>query len=88
MCDLNRIFASGQSYVALSRATSLQGLFLQADVSKYPSFKEFLQRKVRANEKVKEFYAACKMVDEVSLQRLSEEDLQELLDAEGEKSLF
>lgn len=88
VCDLNRIFASGQSYVALSRATSLQGLFLQADVSKYSNFKEFLQRKVRANEKVKEFYAKCKMVDEVSLQRFNEEDLQELLDADSEKSLF
>ena len=43
----NTIFEDGQSYVALSRLQSLDGLFLTS----------FSPNKIRANDKVKEFYA-------------------------------
>lgn len=44
--DFNRIFAAGQAYVALSRVTSLDGLYL----------KGFSPNKVFADETVKKFY--------------------------------
>ena len=45
--DLGRVFEKGQAYVALSRATSMQGLQVM----------RFDARKVMAHEKVRSFYA-------------------------------
>ena len=48
--SLNRIFECGQAYVALSRATSLEGLIL----------KHFKAQCIRAHPQVKQFYQAIK----------------------------
>lgn len=45
-CDLSRVFTYGQAYVALSRATTIEGLFIDdMDINK-----------IRVNDMVKEFY--------------------------------
>lgn len=46
--DLDRTFADGQAYVALSRCTSLDGLFL----------KGFSRNKIKANKQVIDFYSS------------------------------
>lgn len=45
-CDLSQVFAEGQTYVALSRVRSLEGLFI----------KGFRPEKLKVNEKVRRFY--------------------------------
>lgn len=53
--DLGKVFEKGQAYVALSRATSMQGLqVLRFDV-----------RKVNAHEKVRTFYANLSRVENI-----------------------
>lgn len=47
--DISRTFASGQSYVALSRVRSLEGVFLQGNLPTYP---------FSVDEKVRQFYDA------------------------------
>lgn len=46
LCDLSKVFAEGQAYVALSRLKSLDGLFL----------KGFNPSSLKVNPKVKDFY--------------------------------
>ena len=48
-----KIFAEGQSYVALSRARSLDGLFLSS----------FIPERIRANPKVIEFYNSLPIIE-------------------------
>ena len=45
-CDLSQVFAEGQTYVALSRVRSLEGLFI----------KGFRPEKLKVNERVRRFY--------------------------------
>jgi len=53
-CDVNRIFADGQFYVALSRATD--PLNLRILYSKPAKFREYLQKAVKTDAAVKNFY--------------------------------
>lgn len=53
MVDLARVFVPGQAYVALSRARSMEGLQVL----------NFDPGKVRADEKVKEFYQSLSVID-------------------------
>ena len=56
--DIGRsIFAPGQSYVALSRVKTLDGLYLS----------EFISTKIKANPLVTEFYNRFKQVDEAEM---------------------
>lgn len=48
LCDLGRLFESGQAYVALSRAKSIAGLYM----------KSFDFRRIKFSEKAVEFYKA------------------------------
>jgi ATP-dependent DNA helicase PIF1 len=47
-CDLTKVFEYGQAYVALSRAKSLEGLFV----------KGLNKRSVKAHPRVKSFFEA------------------------------
>ena len=47
-CDISNTFAKGQAYIALSRYSSLDGLFLLNKISKTSVFS--------VDKKVKEFY--------------------------------
>lgn len=53
-CDINQIFAKGQLYVALSRATNTQNLSIIYDKSE--NFGAFLQKNTAVNKDVKNFY--------------------------------
>ena len=59
ICDVNDIFASGQLYVALSRARSAKGLFL-----KQSSTLNRLRSKIRPNDAVAQFYAGQEFIKE------------------------
>lgn len=60
ICDVNDIFASGQLYVALSRAKSANGLFL-----KQSSTINRLRSKIRPNDAVAQFYAGQSFIKEM-----------------------
>ena len=53
-CNLNNIFAEGQLYVALSRATNPANLRIV--YSRYESFQSYIQRVVKTHKAVDEFY--------------------------------
>lgn len=53
--DMGKIFEAGQAYVALSRATSLEGLQVL----------NFDKRAVQSDERVKAFYQGLKTVQEL-----------------------
>ena len=59
ICDVNDIFASGQLYVALSRAKSAKGLFLEQS-----STLNRLRSKIRPNDAVAQFYAGQEFIKE------------------------
>lgn len=59
ICDVNDIFASGQLYVALSRAKSAKGLFLEQN-----STLNRLRSKIRSNDAVAQFYAGQEFIKE------------------------
>ena len=59
ICDVNDIFASGQLYVALSRAKSAKGLFLEQS-----STLNRLRSKIRPNDTVAQFYAGQEFIKE------------------------
>ena len=59
ICDVNDIFASGQLYVALSRARSAKGLFLEQN-----STLNRLRSKIRPNDAVAQFYAVQEFIKE------------------------
>ena len=59
ICDVNDIFASGQLYVALSRARSAKGLFLEQN-----STLNRLRSKIRPNDAVAQFYAEQEFIKE------------------------
>ena len=59
ICDVNDIFASGQLYVALSRARSAKGLFLEQN-----STLNRLRSKIRPNDAVAQFYAGQEFIKE------------------------
>ena len=59
ICDVNDIFASGQLYVALSRAKSAKGLFLEQN-----STLNRLRSKIRPNDAVTQFYAGQEFIKE------------------------
>ena len=59
ICDVNDIFASGQLYVALSRARSAKGLFLEQS-----STLNRLRSKIRPNDAVAQFYAVQEFIKE------------------------
>lgn len=59
ICDVNDIFASGQLYVALSRARSAKGLFLEQS-----STLNRLRSKIRPNDAVAQFYAGQEFIKE------------------------
>lgn len=59
ICDVNDIFASGQLYVALSRAKSAKGLFLEQN-----STLNRLRSKIRPNDAVAQFYAEQEFIKE------------------------
>ena len=59
ICDVNDIFASGQLYVALSRARSAKGLFLEQN-----STLNRLRSKIRPNDTVAQFYAGQEFIKE------------------------
>ena len=59
ICDVNDIFASGQLYVALSRAKSAKGLFLEQN-----STLNRLRSKIRPNDVVAQFYAEQEFIKE------------------------
>ena len=59
ICDINDIFASGQLYVALSRAKSAKGLFLEQN-----STLNRLRSKIRSNDAVAQFYAGQEFIKE------------------------
>lgn len=59
ICDVNDIFASGQLYVALSRARSAKGLFLEQNSSL-----NRLRSKIRPNDAVAQFYAEQEFIKE------------------------
>lgn len=61
-CDLNHIFANGQLYVALSRATNTQNLFII--YSKTQNFKEYLKKVVKIDKKIQDFYANQNFIKE------------------------
>lgn len=63
VCDLNHIFANGQLYVALSRATNPNGLKLVYNKSR--DFKDYLYSVVSIDEDVREFYNGNKFVKEI-----------------------
>ena len=54
ICDIDRIFAKGQLYVALSRATSLAGLGVI--YTRAEPLLRYLQRNASADEAVVKFY--------------------------------
>lgn len=60
ICDVNDIFASGQLYVALSRAKSAKGLFLKQN-----STLNRLHSKIRPNDAVAQFYAGQEFIKEM-----------------------
>lgn len=60
ICDVNDIFASGQLYVALSRARSAKGLFLEQS-----STLNRLRSKIRPNDAVAQFYAEQEFIKEM-----------------------
>ena len=60
ICDVNDIFASGQLYVALSRAKSAKGLFLEQN-----STLNRLRSKIRPNDAVAQFYAEQEFIKEM-----------------------
>lgn len=60
ICDVNDIFASGQLYVALSRAKSAKGLFLEQN-----STLNRLRSKIRPNDAVAQFYAGQEFIKEM-----------------------
>ena len=60
ICDVNDIFASGQLYVALSRARSAKGLFLEQN-----STLNRLRSKIRPNDAVAQFYAGQEFIKEM-----------------------
>lgn len=60
ICDVNDIFASGQLYVALSRAKSAKGLFLEQS-----STLNRLRSKIRPNDAVAQFYAGQEFIKEM-----------------------
>ena len=60
ICDVNDIFASGQLYVALSRARSAKGLFLEQS-----STLNRLRSKIRPNDAVAQFYAGQEFIKEM-----------------------
>lgn len=60
ICDVNDIFASGQLYVALSRAKSAKGLFLEQN-----STLNRLRSKIRSNDAVAQFYAGQEFIKEM-----------------------
>lgn len=60
ICDVNDIFASGQLYVALSRAKSAKGLFL-----KQSSTLNRLRSKIHPNDAVAQFYAGQEFIKEM-----------------------
>lgn len=61
-CDLNNIFANGQLYVALSRATSSAGLRLFYE--RKQSFKDYISSVVLVDEEVVNFYNNNKFIKE------------------------
>ena len=60
ICDVNDIFASGQLYVALSRARSAKGLFLEQS-----STLNRLRSKIRPNDAVAQFYVEQEFIKEM-----------------------
>lgn len=60
ICDVNDIFASGQLYVALSRARSAKGLFLEQN-----STLNRLRSKICPNDAVAQFYAGQEFIKEM-----------------------
>lgn len=60
ICDVNDIFASGQLYVALSRAKSAKGLFLEQN-----STLNRLRSKICPNDAVAQFYAEQEFIKEM-----------------------
>lgn len=75
--DLGRVFEKGQAYVALSRATSQDGLeVLRFDAGK-----------VMAHEKVREFYKSLYSAAEAKARRVDARRREEEVDLDGEEAL-
>jgi ATP-dependent DNA helicase PIF1 len=72
----NGIFECGQTYVALSRVKSLDGLYLTS----------FDPSKIRINPKVKEFYEQIPEVEYESVDESVDESVNESAVAESETS--
>ncbi|ALV24221.1 putative helicase, PIF1 family (DUF889 domain) [Campylobacter iguaniorum] len=61
-CSLDHIFANGQLYVALSRATNPNGLYLY--YSKSANFQNYLKSVVKIDNEVRDFYENTKFIKE------------------------
>lgn len=61
VCQLNNIFANGQLYVALSRATSPENL--QLIYSKNNDFNSYLKRVIKVDEDVRNFYEKTNFIN-------------------------
>ena len=69
------IFECGQTYVALSRVKSLDGLYLTS----------FDAKRIRINKKVKEFYESLTLYHETNIQPMIQTNNSELLEEKDEK---
>ncbi|AGZ81460.1 ATP-dependent DNA helicase [Campylobacter fetus] len=61
-CNVDNIFANGQLYVALSRAISADGLYIQ--YTKNIDFADYLKKVVKIDNEVSDFYRNSKFIKE------------------------
>jgi ATP-dependent DNA helicase PIF1 len=71
--DLGRVFEKGQAYVALSRATSMQGLQVMG----------FDPRKVMAHERVRVFYNSLSRAEEINKEK---EEVRKIIGDKAKKA--